>query len=152
MKWEADDLPKYFEAKEYIDTVLVPLIPIQLSNEADSLKLANYQKTLQIIAREAERDFAGRMLLSPVYTYVQAASYQKEQERINQWIQLLFKEDFKHVFFLTFDVKWKKEEKGLDGTLLWLPGTVIENYQSVLTKKWINEQTSQLNELIKSFW
>ncbi|SER13046.1 Protein of unknown function [Gracilibacillus ureilyticus] len=152
MKWDTIDLKTYFKSKEYVDTVCIPLVPLNLSNETDAIKFANYQQTIQIIAKEVERNFTGRVLLSPVYTYFSEGSYEAEQERINQWTELMFGEDFKHKFFLTFDLKWKKEEKGLDGTLLWLPASMIEDYQSEVTKKWIMDQKSQVSELIRSFW
>ncbi|MFC4404360.1 DUF2487 family protein [Gracilibacillus xinjiangensis] len=152
MKWDAADLPTYFEAKDFVDTVCIPLVPVKLSNKEESVKLASNQQTLQIIAKEVERNFTGRVLLSPTYTYIQNESRQAEKERLNQWVEIMFKEDFNHIFFLTFDLKWKKEEKGMNGTLLWLQASTLENHQTETTKKWIQEQTSQVNELIRSFW
>ncbi|MFC4387652.1 DUF2487 family protein [Gracilibacillus marinus] len=152
MKWQASDLSTYFQSKEYIDTLCIPLIPVSISNESDSIRLANYKRTLDILSNELERHFTGRIMLSPTYSYQAKSDINMEKKRLNEWIKEMSNDSFSHVFFITFDVLWKKEEKELDGTLIWIPANRIDDYQSDETKRWINQQTEQISELIRSFW
>ncbi len=151
MKWDKDDLKVYYKSKEYVDTVCIPLAPISYEKEEEAVKLSNQYQSLQLLSTELERNYVGRMMLSPLYTYKKDKNMEMEIKRMNQWIHD-FQADFKHVFLLTFDVNWRKQEKDLDGQLIWLPATSIEAQPTELTKKWIQEQISQISELIQSYW
>lgn len=152
MQWNRKDIQLFFQSKPYIDTLLIPLDPIQLLTESESAKLADQTKTLQIISDELERQFMGRILLTPSYTYIYNRDYQQEIQRLNDWTSMLSNEHFQHIFFLTHDVNWKKHERLLNGNLIWITSTSIENFQSDYTKKWVGEQVSQISELIGSYW
>ncbi|MDX8046129.1 DUF2487 family protein [Gracilibacillus sp. S3-1-1] len=152
MKWKKDDVKLFFQEKEYIDTLCIPLVPIDLSSEHEATKLADQATTLQIMTDELERNFTGRIMISPAYTYVRTGDYEKESIHLNQWTSLFSNQHFKHVFLLTYDVNWKKNEQLLDQQLLWLTHTTIDDYQSSETKKWVNNQVAQISELIRSYW
>ena len=40
MKWRDSDLKQYKNTKEYIDTIIIPIIPFQMSQDDDLEKLA----------------------------------------------------------------------------------------------------------------
>ncbi|WP_058307591.1 DUF2487 family protein [Gracilibacillus massiliensis] len=152
MKWQPKDISLYFQSQEYVDTLCIPLIPIEHTNESEAKKLADQQKSLQLISDELERNFTGRIFLSPSYTYIRGNDYEVESKRLNQWTSSLSNNRFQHIFFLTYDVNWKKHENIIGGSLLWLTANSITDYQSDQTKQWIKDQINQISELIRSYW
>lgn len=152
MRWIKKDLERYVEAKEYIDTLLVPLLPFEFSNDPHIAKNAFQIEILTIFLHELEKELTGRVVLSPSYYYLKKAVKEEEIVRLNSWIADAKQQPFEHVFFVTFDATWKKEEKTMDGTLLWLPGTHSGDIQSKETAVMIRDQVEQVSELIRSYW
>ncbi|WP_106497414.1 YpiF family protein [Lentibacillus sp. Marseille-P4043] len=152
MQWLKQDLQQYIQAKEYVDTVIVPLIPFQLSQDTNLAKNAFQGEVLSIFAKEIEKGLTGRILLAPNYYYLNSESKEKEISRLNAWTENIFTQPFKHLFFVTFDASWKKNEQALDGTLLWLPGIQSGDIQSKEMHSFIHDQVNQISELIKSYW
>ena len=152
MKWNKADLESYVKEKEYIDTLLVPIIPFQLSDETDLVKMAFQNEVLAIFLNELEKELKGRVMLTPNYHYLKSTKKEEEIDRINTWIKDANKQPFNHTFFFTFDASWKKEEQALDGTLLWLPGTHSGDVNSKEIATIIRDQVEQVSELIRSYW
>ncbi|MFC3038919.1 DUF2487 family protein [Virgibacillus xinjiangensis] len=152
MKWSTADVPRYLEAKEYIDTVLVPLIPFQLSNDKTAEQAAFQHELLSILANEIEKELTGRMLLCPPYHYRESAVGEEETQRLNSWVEELREQPFHHMFFITFDSSWKRLEQSVNGTLLWFPGKQSGDLSSNEMKQHVREQVGQITELIRSYW
>ncbi len=152
MKWIKSDLEQYVGAKEYIDTLLVPLLPFEFSNDANLTKNAFQIEILSIFLQELEKEYTGRVVLSPHYYYLKSSKKEDEIKRLNDWMIDAKKQPFEHVFFVTFDSTWKKEENAMDGTLLWLPAAQSGDIQSKETATLIRDQVEQVSELIQSYW
>lgn len=152
MKWSKKDIKKYINAKEYIDTILVPLIPFHLSNDNDLEKITFQGELLSIFSNEIEKELAGRVLLTPKYHYLKSARKEDEVERINTWIEDIHKQPFTHLFFITYDSGWKKSEQALNGNLLWLPGIHSGDLHSKEMQAVIRDQVEQVVDLIRSYW
>lgn len=152
MRWIKSDLERYVGAKEYIDTLLVPLLPFGFSDDASLAKNAFQIEVLSIFLNELEKELSGRVVLTPNYHYLKMAKKEDEIERLNSWIQDAQEQPFEHVFFVTFDSTWKKEERSINGSLLWLPGTHSGDLQSKETVGMIRDQVDQVSELIRSYW
>lgn len=152
MKWVGPDLERYVQAKEYIDTIVMPLIPFNLSDDKDALKKANQNEILTIIINEIESELSGRVMLIPNYYYLSTASKNSEVERINDLNINLSTQPFEHSFFITFDTEWKQHEKNLDGNLLWMPGLQSGDIHSKEVALLIRDYVSQICELIRSYW
>ncbi|MBT2214257.1 DUF2487 family protein [Virgibacillus dakarensis] len=152
MQWVKQDLQQYIQAKEYVDTVIIPLIPFQLSQGA-SIDIGAFQgEVLTIFTKEIEKELTGRVLLVPNYYYLPSEIKDAEVKRLNLWVKEITAQPFKHVFFVTFDAKWKKHEQLLDGTLIWLPGIKTGDIHSQEMRTFVNDQVNQISELIKSYW
>lgn len=152
MKWKKSDIKQYKEAKKYIDTVLVPLVPFHLSNDNDIEKSAFQSEILSVFTNEIEKELTGRIMLIPNYHYLKSTDKKGEVERINTWIKDIRRQPFEHVFFVTFDSSWKKSEHALDGNLLWLPGIHSGDLHSKEMHTLIRDQVEQISELIRSYW
>lgn len=70
MQWKKVDIERYREAKTYIDTLFMPLIPFQLSSDDELGKHAFQSEALTIFLNELEKELSGRVFLTPAYTYL----------------------------------------------------------------------------------
>ncbi|MBY7143498.1 YpiF family protein [Virgibacillus sp. NKC19-3] len=152
MKWTKADIKKYIDEKEYIDTILIPLIPFHLSNDNDLEKSAFQAEVLSVFSNEIEKELTGRVLLTPNYYYLKSTSNEGEVERINTWIEDIHTQPVAHLFFITFDADWKKNEHALNGDLLWLPAIHSGDLHSKEMHAVIRNQVEQVMDLIRSYW
>lgn len=63
MNWNGRDTESFQQQKEYVDTALVPLIPI--SFESDMKETASQYEFMQLLTTLLEKQFKGRILLIP---------------------------------------------------------------------------------------
>lgn len=152
MRWTKKDIKTYMDAKEYIDTIVVPLNPFQLSNDNDLEKITFQSEVLTVFTQEIEKELTGRILLTPTYHYLKSSSKDNEVERINTWIKDIQKQNFTQIFFISFDSSWRKYEQALHGELLWLPGIHSGDLNSKEMHNVIRDQVEQVVELIRSYW
>lgn len=152
MRWIKEDVEKYVQAKEYVDTVLVPVQSFQLSEDSQLVNQTFAGEVLAIYANEIEKELSGRILLSPTYTYNKISDIKSEVVRLNEWITNIKEQPFKHIFLLTLDLDLKKHEQSLEGNLLWFPGMKPTDLQSQEAVQMIRSQIEQISELIRSYW
>lgn len=152
LKWTPEDLQKYVQAKEYIDTAIIPVLGFQMNDEKKLEKEAFQREVLSIYTNEIEKELSGRLLLTPPYNYVKSDDMTKELERLNNWIDHIKEQPFTSVFILTFDNQWKKIEKNLNAELLWFPSVQTGDIKSEESIRMIRNQVDQISELIRTFW
>lgn len=152
MKWYKDDLNKYISAKEFIDTIIIPVQGFQLSQDSSLEKDAFQGEVLSIYANEIEKELSGRVMLLPIYTYFKNTRMENEVTRLNEWVNEVLKQPFKTVFILTLDMNWKKIEKELEGNLLWLPGMKPTDLHSSEAVQLIRNQVGEISDLIRAYW
>jgi hypothetical protein len=150
VKWTAKDLEVYLQEKEYVDTGIIPLVPLTLSKNVKST--ASMGEFVQIIANELERQFRGRVFLFPPFTYLIEEKTEEKLKRIAEWTSELTANGMKHMFYVTSDTEWKTNETALPGTLLWLPTIPLEHMDDKYKQQIINDQVSQLMNLLISKW
>lgn len=151
MRFTKADTTQYLPEKEYVDTVVIPLIAFNPASEDQMVKQAFLKELNQVFTSLIEKEYRGRIFLSPEYHYING--YNKDEvERINHWVTQYEKQPFKNIFLFTFDAQWKKHEKDLTGHLLWVPGLQSGNIQSTETQSFVREQAYQISELIQSYW
>lgn len=152
MRWTKEDMEKYKDAKEFVDTLLIPLAPFEIGDDATREKHSFQQEVLHIFAQEIEQLLAGRVILIPSYLYMKHANKDSEVERIKQFTDDVKKQPFEHVFYITFDASWRKYEKNMEGSLLWVPSIQTGDLKSKEVQALIRDQVNQLSELIRSDW
>ncbi|WP_080874379.1 DUF2487 family protein [Oceanobacillus timonensis] len=152
MKWTSVDLQKYEQAKEYVDTVVVPLAPFQIGALDASAKQADQYDVLMLLSRELEKELMGRVMLTPMYTYITSAEKSEEAERLNTWTAHFKEQPFEHVLYISFDPAWRKVASQLEGEFIWLPSIPLKDADPAAVKSMVRDQTMQTAELMKSFW
>ncbi|GAE25063.1 TPR repeat protein [Halalkalibacter wakoensis JCM 9140] len=150
MKWQATEMDTYLQAKEYVDTAIIPLIP--LSWQKDVKQTVAMGEFISIITMEVEKQFHGRVVQFPGFTYVKTEDMNSRLARIDSWVDELKKGGMNHIIFLTSDGEWKAKENELEGMLLWLPTIPLEHMDNQHKKDVINDQMKQMIPILTNQW
>ncbi|MGG0788467.1 YpiF family protein [Peribacillus simplex] len=148
MKWTAKDLDMYMQSKEYVDTVLIPLVP--LSFKGQMKQSGSMNEFLTILSLEIEKQMKGRILLLPTFHYI--SDEMDKVERLKSWANEVKENDFEHVFFLTSDFEWKKEERELENNLVWIPAIPLDGLEIEQAREMINQQVLQILDIFSYNW
>jgi hypothetical protein len=150
MRWNAKDAELFQKEKAYIDTVIVPLVPVSLGNDIKSA--ASQGEFIHLLTKLLETQFRGRMLLLPPYTYL--AEQEEESKRLNllDWENEVKTCGAAYLFFLTSDHYWKTCEQTFKGTVLWLPSIPLENMEEDYKFSIMEDQVKQLINIIAHKW
>ncbi|WHY95769.1 YpiF family protein [Peribacillus simplex] len=148
MKWTAKDLDMYMQSKEYVDTVLIPLVP--LSFKGQMKQWGSMNEFLTILSLEIEKQMKGRILLLPTFHYI--SDEMDKVERLKRWANEVKENDFEHVFFLTSDFEWKKEERELENNLVWIPAIPLDGLEIEQAREMINQQVLQILDIFSYNW
>ncbi|MFH0067463.1 YpiF family protein [Peribacillus sp. NPDC056705] len=148
MKWTAKDLDMYKQSKEFVDTVLIPLVP--LSFKGQMKQSGSMNEFLTILSLEIEKQMKGRILLLPTFHYI--SDEMDKVERLKRWANEVKENDFEHVFFLTSDFEWKKEERELDNNLVWIPAIPLDGLEIEQAREMINQQVLQILDIFSYNW
>ncbi|WP_044748068.1 YpiF family protein [Bacillus alveayuensis] len=150
MKWTVKDVAVYLQEKEYVDTAVIPLVPLALEKNVKSIVSGG--EFVQMIVSELERQFKGRVFLFPPFTYFVSESMEEKMKRITDWTSELTANGMKHIFYVTSDTEWKAREADLPGALLWLPSLPLEHMDEKYKQQIVTDQTSQLMNLLVAKW
>jgi len=148
MKWVAADIEMYQKAAEYVDTAIVPLMPVSFDDEMK--QNASMAEFIGILTVQLEKQFKGRIFLLPGFVYIKGNT--GTLETLQEWEKTLLDKQFKHVFYVTSDSSWRQYEKALSGTLLWLPSLPLEHMQEQQKVSIVDDQVKQLLTLFTEKW
>ncbi len=137
MNWTVQDMDTYLQQKEYIDTLIVPLLKVEtvpgnMKNSASSSEFLMHLTTF------IETQFKGRMMLMPPFAYTPSTDLTDLATTLSRD---LLAAPFKHVFFLTTDSAWTSIK--VEGEVIWLPSIPLENMEPQLRKTIIEDQLRQ---------
>ncbi len=77
LKWIVKDVEQFEQAREYVDTGVIPLLSISAAKE---MKMVVEQgEFIELLSTELEREYKGRVLLLPAFTYL--VESQKNEKR-----------------------------------------------------------------------
>lgn len=150
MKWVPEDMEMFLKAKEYIDTVVIPLYPISFGD--DVKQSANMTEFINLLATQLERQFKGRLILLPGFPYLKNKDNNKALNDVLEWENRLKDEEFKHIFYVTSDSDWKMVEQQLSGSLIWLPALPLEHMDDKQKNSILMDQVKQLVNLFTQKW
>ena len=148
MRWMAADVEMYQKAAEYVDTAIVPLLPVSFGE--DMKQNASMAEFIGILTTQLEKQFKGRIFLLPDFVYLKGLD--SSINGLKEWENTLLDKQFKHVFYITSDSSWRQHEKGLSGNLLWLPSLSLEHMQEQQKVTLVEEQVNQLLSLFTEKW
>ncbi|WHX84970.1 YpiF family protein [Bacillus paralicheniformis] len=146
MKWNTHDADIYLNAKEYIDTAVIPLISVNLGDQFKSA--VSKGEFTSILAEELERQLKGRIYLFPPCTYLDAN--EKSAQHIADLKEMAGKH-FRHIVFLTTDERWKQVLES-EKKLLWVPAIPLEHMKDSLKQKLLEDQIEQILNILLQYW
>lgn len=149
MKWIPQDIELYLKSKEYIDTAVIPLIPITFGE--DMKHAASMAEFINLASALLERQFTGRILLLPPFTYLSVEDQEKKLADLGAWVSALKDNQIKHIFFLTSDSEWKMHDQNLE-SLIWIPALPLENLEDSQKKPLVDSQVKQILTLFTKKW
>ncbi|HEY9581404.1 MAG TPA: DUF2487 family protein [Savagea sp.] len=147
MNWNAQEVDLYIQQKEYIDTLVIPLVKIEAT--AEKMKAsASSSDFLMYLAKFLEAQFKGRMMFTPPVSYTPSF----DAEQIVQTIAADFKDSaFKHTFFMTTDPTLASVQLE-EGQVIWLPSIPIESMEPNLKQKIMEDQLQQVLPIFTEKW
>ncbi|WP_175991215.1 YpiF family protein [Bacillus sp. Marseille-Q1617] len=149
MNWNVKDIEVFETEKEYIDTAVIPLIPIDFFKEIKAS--AAQTEFITLLTFHLERQFKGRMIITPLFTYLMGTTEDKTGE-LKNWEARLKESGVKHVFFLTSDSGWKTSEQNLNDQLIWVPSIPLEHLDEQYKHSIMEDQVKQLLNVIVQKW
>ncbi|GEL07409.1 YpiF family protein [Salisediminibacterium halotolerans] len=150
MRWNAESLNYYAEAKEYVDTALIPLVPFNFQEKTQSA--AEQGEYVQLLSEGIEKQFAGRIMLTPPYTYLQTDSLKSQCEALKQWDDHLLEAGFAHRFYITGDPAWRSLSPAEEAEVIWMPPISLSSMEMKQVKSVISQQIDQIVPLITGRW
>ncbi|MED1205005.1 YpiF family protein [Heyndrickxia acidicola] len=150
MRWTAKDADVFLKQKKYIDTIIVPLVPVSVGTNIKLL--ASQGEFIQLLTNMLETQFRGRMFLLPPYTYLAQQDEQRKQLNLLDWEKEILESDAAHLFYLTSDHYWKTCEHMYKGDVFWLPSIPLEHMEENYKFSIMEDQVKQLINIIAKKW
>lgn len=149
MNWNGKDVELYLKEQQFIDTVVVPLLPISFGTEMK--QAASQGEFIDLLCMHLERQFKGRMLLFPAFTYLTNLDHDQKLDMLQSWEVKLKESGFSHIFYLTSDSSWRDQGKVKD-QVIWLPSVPLEHMEEQYKHSIIEDQVKQLINIIVQQW
>lgn len=150
MEWKAKDIEVYLQEKDYIDTAVVPLVPITLG---DNMKqIVEKGEFIQLLSLHLERQFKGRMLFLPAFTYLSDSEESERTQRLQKWEQKIKENGFKYTFFLTSDPSWRNMDQFAKESLIFIPSIPLEHMDNQYKQTIMDDQVKELMKGIVKGW
>lgn len=148
MKWIPQDIETFLNAKEYVDTAVIPLVPVGFGED---MKLsASIAEFITLLVNHLERQFTGRLLLFPPFTYLKTENEEIILNDVKKWTEKMY--DFRHIFFITSDSDLKMCEEKFGTNLLWIPALPLENMDDAQKMSMIDSQVKQILNFFTKKW
>lgn len=150
MKWISQDIDMFLKEKQYVDTVVMPLLPVSFGEDIkQSVAMTEF---ISLLSVQLERQFRGRLIMLPGYSYLRTVPEDRLVNSIKEWEEELKVQGFKHIFHLTSDSLWKGLESSLEGGVIWLPSLPLEHMDENYKNSILEDQVKQLLNLFVQKW
>lgn len=144
MFYTGRDSAQFLAQTEYIDTAIVPLIPVHVTKETMQMGASQADYILSL-ANALENQFKGRVVAFPSFSYV---SGQSKEKLLVDWKSAFAASPFKHILFLTGDSEWNQ----LDGSIFWTATIPLDSMEPKMRGKILEDQVRQLIPRIAEKW
>lgn len=146
MNWNASDMNLFLQQKEYIDTLVIPLIKVETQEERMKSSASSTDFLMNLVDY-IELQFKGRIMVSPPFAYSPSMELQQFGDVLAEDFS---HSSFKHVFYLTTDADWTTIT--IKGKVLWLPAIPIEHMDDRLKQSILEDQLKQLLPQLTEEW
>jgi hypothetical protein len=150
MKWTSHDIEQFQKAQEYIDTAVIPLIPVEFGTEMK--QAASMSEFITLVTALLERQLMGRILLLPPFTYLTVRGDELRYGELEGWVSALKNNQLKHIFLITCDSEWKARENKFEDSLIWIPAIPLENLEDSQKIPIVESQVQQIFAIFSRKW
>lgn len=139
-------MTEFLAQKNFIDTAIVPLVSIDLTEE--KIKQSGAEADfLQSLTAFIEQQFKGRLLVMPLFSY---SAVMKNKDMPKQLETQLHNAGFKHVFFITCDHFWTSIAESVN--VIWLPAIPLESMDKGVKHSILEDQLRQIIPVLSTKW
>lgn len=146
MFFNVKDVQQFQAQKEFIDTAIVPLLSINLS-ESSIMQSSSATEFLMSLTSFIEQQFKGRLMLMPPFSYTEGTRSGLSVSLLKDELQQV---GFKHVLFITCDHSWTSLKEQID--VIWLPSIPLESMDREVKKTVLEDQLKQVIPILSSKW
>lgn len=150
MNWNSKDIELYLKEKDYIDTAVIPLLPISLGDQMR--QAAEQGEFIQLLSLHLERQFKGRMLFLPPFSYVEDLHAEQPEKLLMHWENSIKQSGIQFVFYLTSDKRWKEHQFEMEGSLFYIPSVPLKDMDESIKHSVMEDQMKQLMPKIIRSW
>ncbi|MGP4071936.1 DUF2487 family protein [Piscibacillus sp. B03] len=153
MKYQSSDIKQYVQAKEYIDTAILPIIPYSFNTDQDLIQLSTQKELIKLYVNQIEGELKGRVFVLPEYYYLKTDKIlEEEKARLKGFVNHINQQPFKYTFLITSDSKMRKIDRDVDAELIWLPGMSAPDLNQQEAQQFIQSQVQEIKMLIQDSW
>jgi hypothetical protein len=150
MEWKAKDIEVYLKEKSYIDTAVVPLVPVSFG--PGMKQTAEKGEFVQLLSLHLERQFKGRMLVLPPFAYLSCLPDREKVSLLNGWVKHMREHEVKYVFLLTADDSWRNLAGDFSAVLLYAAAIPLEHMDETYKLSVMENQVKQMmNEIVRGW-
>lgn len=150
MKWIPQEVETYLNAKEYVDTAVIPVYSLSFGEEMKQSAAAF--EFISLLTGYLERQFTGRILMFPPFTYLKSNNMEQVMSELLKWEETVLQSEFKHIFYITSELDWRMYENRMGGSLIWLPALPLGNMSESQKIELIESQVKQLLSIFTQKW
>lgn len=143
MNWRVQDYLQWQSAKAYIDTIVIPLIPM----DWEDIEGVNDGEFLDKLCITLEQAYHGRIIISLPFTYFRE-SIESRQNRLDQIIEGHKQSGIEHIIPITCDSTWKEIER----EILFIRPISMRGMTEEFVKEYIKIQLQFVEESIYAKW
>lgn len=146
MHFNVKDLEQFQVQKEFIDTAIVPLLHIDLTE--DGLKQSGSAvEYLLTLTNFIEQQFHGRLVLLPPFSYTTAMRTEQFPSKLEEE---LLETGFKTIIFISCDHYWQSFKDKLN--VIWLPAIPLESMDKTVKQRILEDQLKQVIPVLTNAW
>ena len=146
MFFNVNDVKQFQGNKDYIDTVIVPLLPLSFE-ESKMMISSSAADYLMSLTTFIEQQFKGRLMVVPPFSYIEQTKSDLSASKIKEG---LISAGFKHILFITTDHYWTTQSEIID--VIWLPAIPLEAMDPIVKKTVLEEQLKQVIPILSARW
>ena len=143
MRFDGLDAMKSLSERQYVDTLVVPLV--ELAFDEDMVRKAEGNEVIQAVALETERQLFGRTMLSPTISYVDAEAGRALAEQVT--VQATAS-GFTHVLFISSDLRFK----GSELPIIFVPPLALKGMSGEQSHTMVQNFATQVITELSSRW
>ena len=145
MNYNANDIDVFLQQKDFIDTAIVPLLPIDFSSTGGKQSGSAADYIVNVVSF-IEKQFKGRIFLTPTFSYF----LKKGNIDLENIVLNLRDSGFKYILFITTDQSYAKLSEDYD--ILWLPAIPLESMDTSVKIRILQEQLNLVIPKLTTLW